>query len=279
MAALNGPGGVAPALPGGAPLAYLPPWAFLTNDAPAKRGYTQSLAGCAGRTAGRVHPRWAGTVATPTAAAEGTVAYPTPMPQYRVQITGRGTGGIPQDDVVNTFYLDTDLDPITWGSDPDGLLRDAVDLWRAADLDLGERWHWVSGKAYNMADPEPREPVASVSWLECLGVRSTNGPAEVALCLSYYADRNFPRNRGRMYFGPWGNGGMFSRPPAQAQEALATLAEGLSGLGGVNTQWVQHSPRDARFSNVTDYWIDDAWDTQRRRGLKATSRLAGTVSG
>jgi|1186.fasta_scaffold111725_2 hypothetical protein len=201
------------------------------------------------------------------------------MPQYRFQIVQRATGGVPRDDIVNSFYLDTETDPLTWGTDEGGLLRDAVDLWRAGTLPLSSRASWISGKAYNMSDATPRAPVAEVSWLASEQSRDVPGPADVAVCLSYYAGRNLPRRRGRMYLGPWPKTHLFDRPAGQLVTGLTALAEGLSGLGGPNVQWVQYSPTTGDFTNVTNYWIDDEWDTQRRRGLKPSARTVGTVSG
>lgn len=201
------------------------------------------------------------------------------MAQFRIQIYQRATGGIPRDDIVNTFFLDTDLDTVLVDADGAGLLRDAVDLWRSADLPLSNQAAWISGKAYNMSDAEPREPVGEVSWLASMATRPAAGPRDVALCLSYFADRNLPRNRGRMYIGPLPSQNLTMRPDSTLRGALATLAEGISGLGGPNVQWVQYSTVLNRYANVTDYWIDDEWDTQRRRGLVASTRTAGTVSG
>lgn len=202
------------------------------------------------------------------------------MAQYRVQIYQRATGGIPRDDIVNSFYLDTDLDGIFDADEgATGLLHDAVALWTSPDLPLSNQASWISGKAYNLADPEPREPVAEVSWLASSAQRPASGPRDVALCLSYFADRNLPRNRGRMYIGPLPSQNLTMRPDSTLRGALANLAEGISGLGGPNVQWVQRSTVLNRFANVTDYWIDDEWDTQRRRGLRASTRTAGTVSG
>jgi hypothetical protein len=40
-----------------------------------------------------------------------------------------------------------------------------------------------------------------------------------------------------------------------------------------------YSPTTGQTKKVEHWWVDDEWDTQRRRGLRATTRDEGTVSG
>jgi hypothetical protein len=44
-------------------------------------------------------------------------------------------------------------------------------------------------------------------------------------------------------------------------------------------QWVQHSPTTGEYHNVTNYWIDNEWDTMRSRQIGADARQSGTVNG
>jgi hypothetical protein len=52
----------------------------------------------------------------------------------------------------------------------------------------------------------------------------------------------------------------------------------LTALGGLDVDWVVYSRVDNRSSPVTDWFVDNSWDTQRRRGPRATSRITGTTS-
>lgn len=198
------------------------------------------------------------------------------MAQYRMLIIRGEDQPNFRDAVTNTFYLDTDGDFFV-GTGPGNLAYDAAELF-------GDTLQPVSGfsrvmcKAYNMSDAKPRLPVAEEVYTSPL-TPAAGGPREVALCLSYYAGVNQPRRRGRMYIGPWSKGAMDERPSSGLRSNLADLAEGISGLGGVNVQWVQYSPSTGDFTNVSDYWIDDEWDTQRSRGLRGEERTTGTVSG
>jgi hypothetical protein len=44
-----------------------------------------------------------------------------------------------------------------------------------------------------------------------------------------------------------------------------------------NSSWQQWSVTDRVGGAVTDYWVDDEWDIQRKRGLKPTTRQTGKV--
>lgn len=197
------------------------------------------------------------------------------MAQYRVMIDWSNSASLTsEDNIVNTFYLDTDALP--GADDPQGLCDDALQLFRTYRT-MPAGFDTIRCRLYNMSDAEPRQPVASAAASFAAGGEA--GPREVALCLSYYADTNTPRRRGRMYIGPFVSGDMHERPNTTTQNYLQTLASGISGLGGVNVQWVQYSPTTGQFHNVTNWWVDNEWDTVRSRGLKGTARLQGSVNG
>jgi len=110
-------------------------------------------------------------------------------------------------------------------------------------------------------------------------------PSEVALCLSFQGEKvpGFPqrRRRGRIYFGPIvSTASAGGRPTsaiitalAGAGDALATALPANSMVGNLAV-W---SPSDAAAVVVTDGWVDNAFDTQRRRGVERTSRTTWTV--
>ena len=197
------------------------------------------------------------------------------MAQYRLLVTRRTKEALDQaDSVVTTFYLDTDA--LSGADDPQALCEDAADLFGGSLVNV-KPFNEINVRAYDMSDAVPRLPAGDASMDLPVGV--DGGPREVALCLSYFAGRNVPRLRGRMYIGPFSAAVMAQRPSSTEMGRLTALAEGISGLGGVNVQWVQYSPTTGDFTNVSDYWVDDEWDTVRSRGLRGTTRLTGTVSG
>lgn len=131
-------------------------------------------------------------------------------------------------------------------------------------------------------------------------------PHEVALCLSFknLASGGVPpaQRRGRIYFGPIGGSqvvlnGDVTIPSADLRNDLLRAATWLRDtIPGAGRDWVIYSrpypgrPETERPGNprgplpalaaragatyvVTDLWVDNAFDTQRKRGEKATSRL------
>jgi len=194
------------------------------------------------------------------------------MAQGLFQMSRVPASNLARDRIVTTFHLDTD--PVEGSTDWQTLATDAAALF-AGTLGGITGYTGFECRVYRHGGAK-NDPPEATAFAATTGTEAP-GPHEVALCLSYFADFNAPRRRGRMYIGPWGN--LNERPSEGQQITLRTLANGISALGGVNVQWVQYSPTTGEFHNVTNWFVDNEWDTQRRRGLRATSRLTGTVSG
>lgn len=169
---------------------------------------------------------------------------------------------------VTTFYLNDR----GFESDPTGLCNDAAAVFAAfapawsAPIDL------VEVRAYEVPDllGANTGPPKGEGSAPC--VPGTAGVNEVALCLSYYSGANTPRRRGRMYLGPLTGTQMNNRPSINLLQGVIDLGAGINALGGLDVSWVQYSPTDNVNSDVTDYYVDNAWDTQRSRGLNPTGR-------
>ena len=188
----------------------------------------------------------------------------------------RSVTSLPEDDCVNVYHFQTgsaaDFDTATAG---------VADAYMARlDAVLGGV-NQVTVSAYDLANPVPRPP-------QNVEVRSLTAravmPREVACCLSFFADRNLPRNRGRVFIGPFASAFTEERPGATVRGAIADFAGDLGDIGpdvpipGLdNVDWSVYSRADTTFKEVTDWWIDNAWDTMRSRGNAPTSRLTGTV--
>lgn len=106
-------------------------------------------------------------------------------------------------------------------------------------------------------------------------------PSEVALCLSFQGQRapGFPqsRRRGRIYFGPIvSTASAGGRPTSAIITALAgaghSLSVALQAVSGNSTRLAVWSSANADAVEVTDGWVDNAFDTQRRRGIERTAR-------
>jgi hypothetical protein len=104
-------------------------------------------------------------------------------------------------------------------------------------------------------------------------------PAEVAIVVSFEAlpvsGEPQARRRGRVYI-PWlpDTANTEGRPTQTFIDDLgaAFVAFGAAADASISVDWVIWSPTDNAAVGTARGWIDNAWDTQRRRGFAATSR-------
>lgn len=169
----------------------------------------------------------------------------------------------------NTLYFAVDLPP-TDPVDYQSLADDLRDIYAAQSFTVGSK---IEVRAYNMGDDKPRPEKAYSSVVRAGGQPS--GPHQVALCLSYYSERNLPRQRGRIYLGPFA--GPVDRPDSSYMTSLLDMAESLGGLGGINVDWSVYSPTTAEAGgdptmSISDAWVDNSWDIVRSRKQDATTR-------
>lgn len=206
------------------------------------------------------------------------------MPTVRCLVVLPNVSGLPEDHVTNTFHFEvaaydntTRVELSTWLADfyntpPAGQTEEiafflSASLSRVADAEM---------RFYNLADPEPREASVITFTLDAAGT-ADRLPDEVAICTSFYSVRNLPRQRGRIFIGPFNSQAIdlaTGRPKSVLRDVIGGATERLANESDVTNQWVilsTASVPDTTFT-VTDGWIDNAWDTQRRRGLAATSR-------
>lgn len=105
-------------------------------------------------------------------------------------------------------------------------------------------------------------------------------PGEVACVISLRSTENSARARGRLYIGPLHllcqdvGTSNDSRPIMGFRTALKSAAETLAnGAVAAGCSWQILSRADGDTKEIVGGFIDDAWDTQRRRGVDPTSRL------
>jgi len=135
-------------------------------------------------------------------------------------------------------------------------------------------------KYYDLADPEPRAPKSIVAWNLGAAPTGSAAPTEVAICLSYQAAKisGLPqaRRRGRVYIGPLNTATI----DATARVASATLARFdtagtnllAASTAATDWTWKQHSTLELGLADVADGWVENEFDTQRRRGRPYTVR-------
>jgi hypothetical protein len=212
----------------------------------------------------------------------------------RVQWVMPGKSGLPEDRYVTTWAFRT-----ADGLPPNaGLLDSAADAVEgfytgvtapqtAAITTFLSRYidgSKVEARVYRLGDLPPREVTVVPKPLTLSS--SSQGPSEVSLCASFYSQRNLPRRRGRVYVGPLamtstvvdqGDGTQPTRPALSLRNALLGSMQRLrTNSEFLGIPWSVLSQVDAEMKVVTAGWVDNAFDTQRRRGEEPTSRLTWT---
>lgn len=187
----------------------------------------------------------------------------------KLQVSAQGDNALPRDNFVITPHFEV---PAVI-ADADSLCQDLADALNDWMNDKRE----IIVKAYDAQGTVPVYPIGVGVASAGLAPPSTS-PREVAICLSFYSQRNIPRNRGRLYIPhTWMGGAIGVRPAAQNRTTVGSLAQIFADLGGVDVDWVVFSRSDNDAKPVSNWWVDDEWDTMRSRGLRPTTRLTGTV--
>jgi hypothetical protein len=194
---------------------------------------------------------------------------------YRAQISWGADTAFPRDRVTINPHFKVTISP-----NPQQLADDlaaAIAGWQQPSPTGRE----VQVKMYDAEDPPPSPPVAQ-KMLNSGIVPVSPGPREIAVCLSFYAQTNTPSRRGRLFVPLFvANGNAPSGPTVSSvnRDAIATLVPIFASLGGVDTDWVVWSRKNEQAHTVTNWFVDDEYDTVRSRGLRPTLRKTGTTSG
>lgn len=215
------------------------------------------------------------------------------MPLFSAQATLKGKSGIPEDVYINTFHFEKASAPteaeisslagwiIGFYNLPIGGNAPIRDFLSPVVATTGHRI-----KIVRLDDPKPRVPVHDEEFPLLAPTAGTALPTEVACCLSFKAARvsgvNMARRRGRVYIGPlrttvmspdgFGN----PRPATPFVDTLQACAKALQDNTFAEAWiWVVHSPTTGGLARypVARSWVDDAFDTVRRRGAGITSRV------
>jgi hypothetical protein len=208
--------------------------------------------------------------------------------------------GLPKDTFTNTWHFRDDTTPAI----ADAAITAAekvVDFFQAPPAgfvnpvmrylapSLGDT---ITLIAYDFAAPTPRPELGRVTFTY-IPTSASAVPEEVALCLSYYATRNIPKQRGRVYIGPFNTTALSGGTPSrQNADLLGSMAAGGTRLlipghpalaptvtsdtigGAILTTgvWCVYSRVLGTFETLTDGWVDNRWDSQRRRQVESSAR-------
>jgi hypothetical protein len=235
---------------------------------------------------------------------------------YIVQAALQNRTAMAADQCENTFHF-TGASTEPTDSDIAGCIGRIADFYVATHGAALPITNWYSSeyptiviKVYDLAAAKPR-PILGQATVTLPGpAAGTPLPEEVALCLSYYSNRNIPRKRGRIYLGPFSSNSLgagapgVSRPDttflasvAAAGTALLATSDGATSLGSIadslslhgilttaptfaNVSWVLYSTLGEgtkaaplpETDLLTAGWVDNEWDGQHRRRVKASAR-------
>ncbi len=198
------------------------------------------------------------------------------MATYRFEVALKNTSGLGRDDAINTLYYSHDtFSPTTISGICDEIKAKYVLLVQHLNSAY-------SGMRIKVFDHKPPGIPSGPPILVKDYVQAWNGgaaPTEIALCLSYSADDNAAgtkRRRGRIYL-PWGTPGI-ARPSTLQMNVLLDFGEGLAQVGLANNDtWKMYSPTNDELLTIESISVDNEWDTQRRRGMRATLRTRRDV--
>jgi hypothetical protein len=142
-------------------------------------------------------------------------------------------------------------------------------------------------KVYDMGDPVPRQPLTVFPMVTFpVAPAQTGFPDEVALVLSFQGAKvsGVPqaRRRNRVYFGPVTTASAVvtsneNRPSAGIIDDLIKAADEKLAIATLGVEWIVRSETTGVVTPVTDGWVDNSWDTQRRRGTAPSARTVFTA--
>lgn len=194
-----------------------------------------------------------------------------------LQVTLRTTDNLPENFVQNQFCIGG-----PGGADADLLAAVKVfyDVLDSVTMPakIAQNGHIV--KRYDLPGTPPNYPTFESTFNLGTAPTSDTLPSEAALCLSFEGERvpgEFQaRKRGRVFIGPLrsttNNDG---RPATATKTALLNAGEAFYDAVDAITdagEWSVWSTVDQVAYPIVRCWVDDAFDTQRSRGVPVTSK-------
>lgn len=222
------------------------------------------------------------------------------MAEFQARVVLPYKSGLPQDVSVNTwnFISASPPDPAIAealkafynyrgpGGDADNIatfLHNYLD--RTTDAARTEFYE------VDLATGEMGSPFAVDEWTLATGSVGADGlPLEVALCSSIAATVppgiNAGRRKGRIFVGPLNTNALDgddtgpTRPTTSFTNLMALrMKETADALLAVGAELAVWSRADAAFYPIVRGWVDDSFDTQRRRGIDPAGRTTWVPEG
>lgn len=205
----------------------------------------------------------------------------------RAQVILQGASGLPEDRFVNVWHFNNAAATLPLA---------AADIGPALEDFYGTTTMVAAGQSlfpffsqfvlrpfeirfYNMADAPIRVPytvnLIGNAYSSTSGVKDF--PEEVAVCMTYHGGLPVtPRTRGRFYLGPLNSDAATDAStalPCRVAPAFRTaLATWAGRVVDADVGWSVWSPTASQLTVVQAGFIDDAFDTQRRRGPAPSTR-------
>jgi len=219
------------------------------------------------------------------------------MPLVLARVTLPYTTNLPDDVAINTFVFDDTTSPGPATSEITDLLVDFYNTAQATTLSVGQHISEVVSRSSNVCaislaeiiDPGPTVDVGPVYYLDQFTLAAAHGtgtavslPLEVAVVNTIKNDSEtaipIGRRRGRQYIGPLDilaldTAGPYPFLTNGLQLTLAQASETLrDDASTADVAWQIWSRAAGEAYPVTSGWINNEFDTQRRRGADATVR-------
>lgn len=206
------------------------------------------------------------------------------MALLSAQVTLPMLSGIPTDVSVNSWAFDTGVGAAT-STQLDEIEAQLGAFYVAVGPYLSPVLSgFIELKIYDIADPEPRAPIRFGTSPTPITTGTVPLPEEVAVCLSFRGQlvSGVPpaRRRGRVYLGPLDASSIDQDEPGERvrpatafideiEDAYLALRSNTASEGVIHVVWSRVNDDSAE---VVFAWVDNALDTQRRRGVAPTTR-------
>lgn len=220
------------------------------------------------------------------------------MPITRAVVTLNKVSQLPEDAVQNVWHFGSNgvLTSAQWSTLRDALrtfYREIFHLYGSNRIAAGavhsiKRYDLIVG-APGAADDSAGSPISNATLtLDTTGASAA--PDEVALCLSLKGvttnireevgtTRPASRRRGRIYLGPFSAAVMAERPGSALINKIITEVGNLNLAASAVANLGVYSRKDGKLYGAVEASVDDAWDIQRRRGIRRSAKTSVLLPG
>lgn len=202
------------------------------------------------------------------------------MTAYRAQVILKTVDAIPANYVTNSWCVEVNPDGALDTDEMTTALKDFYDdMINFIPSVMAQNGHEIKYTA--LPGTPPNYPFEEDTFNLVSAPTSDPLPTEVSLVMSFQGTRaagfSQKRRRGRIYFGPIRSTAAAAGRPTSAiitalSTAGATFKSNVEAITGGAHSWAVWSNVDQEAVHVANGWVDNAFDTQRRRGVLATSR-------